>query len=57
MEHIHDEPVPRKRRNGDVSVEELEELDELDEVDKLVLQWTQLDSHQLINLKRQALFT
>jgi hypothetical protein len=54
MEHINDEPVPRKRRNGDVLVEE---LDELDEVDKLVLRWTQLDSHQLINLKRQALFT
>ena len=54
MEHINDEPVPRKRRNSDMSVEE---PDQLDEVDKLVLQWTQLDSHQLINLKRQALFT
>jgi hypothetical protein len=54
MEHINDEPVPRKRRNSDMSVEE---PDQLDEVDKLVLQWTQLDSHQLINQKRQALFT
>jgi hypothetical protein len=54
MEHINDEPVPRNRRNSDVS---FEDPDELDEVDKLILQWTQLDSHQLINLKRQALFT
>jgi hypothetical protein len=32
-------------------------FEEFDEVDKLVLQWTQLDSRQLINLKHQALFT